>query len=175
MDIKELADKIEKKASVTITSLPIGRFFMMRTPDGSMAKIEVGEPWTVGGRDGSIVVALFQSTDDVRAYTVAGDPEPGKKPVPPMRYTISKHQPAVFAEMMALDTFIDEIADEWVLVDEEISSAERERDAVVAFLRGKNNILGTGLADEIEGEEHLEDDEVEDVVTSAPTIPASAS
>jgi hypothetical protein len=178
VNIKDVADQIEKKAGVSILSLPVGRRFMTRAPDGQMVMIKAGEPWPIGKTDGSIVISLFQSDDDVRVYTLAAESETGKEPAPPTRYTISKHQPAIFAEIMAIETFIDEIANEWVVVDEGISSAERERSAVLEFLKQRGNLPVTLLVSMLEAEDHLdkdEDDEPEGVVTSAPANPAAAA
>lgn len=183
MNIKELADQIEKKAKVNVLALPIGKRFMTRTPNGNMVVIKAGEPWPITP-DGSVVMALFQGEDDVRVYTLAaGDEKKGEaaqEPSPPTRYTISKHQPAVFAEIMSGETFIDEIANEWVMVDEGVSTAERERTAAVDFLRENANAMVAVLANKIEAGEHLEKDDEEDdegkgVVTSAPVVPSSVS
>lgn len=163
MNIKELAEKIEKKAGVDVLALPIGRRFMAKAPDGKMALYEVEKPWPIAN-DGSTIMALFQGDDDVRVYTLfLGEAtKDGPPPPPPSRYTISKHQPAIFAEIMAIETFINEIADEWSTVDEGISTAERERAAVVAYLQTNMTKSGYELATLIASEEHLEDDEEDD-------------
>jgi uncharacterized protein with PIN domain len=165
VNLKELADQIEKKASVDILTLPIGIHFMMRSPDGKMVMVRRGELWPIAN-DGSAVVALFHGEHDVRVYTIAMGTDDPTKTAPPMppptRHTISKHTPAIFAEMMTIETFINEIADEWVAVDEGISSADRERAAIVEFLRGKNNTISLSLVEEIEAEVHLEGDDEND-------------
>jgi hypothetical protein len=183
VNLKELAEKIEKKAGVEILGLPMGVKFMARTPEGSMALFKVGEPWPL--KDGSIIVAMFQSEEEIRAYTLAAG-EDGANAQPPSRHTISKHQPAIFSEVMNIDTFVDEVANEWVMVNEGVSTAERERAAVVAFLREfkdrKSNmtmfgLVGLNAADRIEAGDHLDDDEDDDdpeaVVPSAATPAAS--
>jgi hypothetical protein len=189
VNIKELAEKIEKKAGVDVLALPIGRRFMTRAPDGKMVIFEVEKPWPIpGGQqlpqpslDGSTIMALFQGDDEARVYTLfLGEaPKDGTVTPPPSRYTISKHQPAIFCEIMAIETFINEIADEWSTVDEGISTAERERAAVVAYLQENMSKSGYVLAIEIGEAKHIpddedeEDDEPEAAVTSAPTSPAS--
>jgi hypothetical protein len=178
VNIQDVANQIEKKSGVKPLTLPIGNRFMTRSPDGQMVVIKIGEPWPIGKPDGSIVFSLFQSDDEIRVYTLATTVvAPEKEPVPPTRYTISKHQPAVFAEIMALETFINEVTNEWVMVDEDASSAERERMAVVEFLRTKHaNVVAMSLADEIEGGGHLADDEDEEpevAVASVVTSPVS--
>jgi hypothetical protein len=187
VNIKELAEKIEKKAGVDVLSLPIGRRFMTRAPDGKMVIFEVEKPWPIpGGQqlpqpslDGSTIMGLFQGDDEVRVYTLfLGEaPKDGTVTPPPSRYTISKHQPAIFCEIMAIETFINEIADEWSTVDEGISTAERERAAVVGFCQANLTKSGYELAGLIANGEHIEDDEEDDeseaAVTSAPTSPAS--
>jgi hypothetical protein len=183
MNIQDLADQIEKKAKVNVLALPVGKRLMIRGADGKMLLIKAGEPWPAPP-DGSVVMALFQGEGEVRVYTLAADEESkkGEEPKrlpPPTRYTVSKHVPSIFAEIMSGETFIDEIANEWVMVDEAISTAERERAAVVGMLRAQNHVVAIGLADRIEAGEHLEkddeDDEPEGVVTSAsaPVAPAS--
>lgn len=182
MNLKDVADQIEKKAGVNVTSLPVGRRFMTRAPDGQMVLIKVGEPWPVGKLDGSLVISLFQEDDDVRVYTLAVEAEAGKEPAPPTRYTISKHAPSIFSEMMTIETFIDEIANEWVMLDEGISTGERERAAVVSHLNEvarvppwSNTMVERALnelAAQIEAGEHLEDDEEDDDVK---TVVPSAS
>lgn len=179
MNIKEVADQIEKKAGVDVLSLPVGRRFMTRAPDGQMVMIKAGEAWPIGKPDGSIVVSLFQGEDEVRVYTLAAEASAGQEPPPPTRYTISKHIPAVFAEVMAIETFINEIANEWVVVDEGVSSAERERAAVVAFLRDSTLSYGPpkGWADRIEAGEHVEvdDDEDDEPKAVVPSVSPSAA
>jgi hypothetical protein len=184
VNIKELAEKIEKKAGVDVLALPIGRRFMTRAPDGKMVIFEVEKPWPItGGQqlpqpslDGSTIMGLFQGDDEVRVYTLfLGE---SKEPPPPSRYTISKHQPAIFCEIMAIETFINEIADEWSTVDEGISTAERERAAVVAYLQENISKSGYVLAIEIGEAKHIpdddeEDDEPEGAVTSVSTAPVS--
>lgn len=180
MNIKELAEKIEKKAGVDVLALPIGRRFMTRAPDGKMVIFEVEKPWPIAN-DGSTVMALFQGDDEVRVYTLfLGEAAKDGPPVPPpSRYTISKHQPAIFSEIMAMETFINELADEWSTIDEGISTAERERAAVVEYLQANISKSGYILAIEIAEGKHLpddddeEDDEPEAAVPSAATSPAS--
>lgn len=187
MNIKEVADQIEKKAGVSILTLPVGRRFMTRAPDGTMMLIEAGSPWPIPSKaedgkmrlDGSLVIALFQGDDDVRVYTLAAEAAvgAGKEPPPPTRYTISKHQPAVFAEIMGIDTFINEIASEWVVVDEGVSSAERERAAVVEFLKQNGSLPVALLVSMIEAEDHIEHDEEDDedktvVPSDSPAAPS---
>jgi hypothetical protein len=168
VNTKEIADQIEKKAGVVAFDSPIAIRFMTRAPDGAMVMIEINKPWPIRA-DGSVVFSMFQGYDEVRVYTLAPEPPAGQALIPPARYTISKHQPAVFHEMMTLDTFMNEIANELVMVAEDVSSAEKERAAVVQFMREKNSQLYNSLAEEIEAGDHLEDDED---VEPAPVVPS---
>ena len=179
MNIKELAEKVEKKAGVNVLALPLGQKFMTRSPKGEMILFEVDKPWPVAG-DGSTIMVMFQGDDEVRVYTLFLGEAPKDRPVPaPSRYTISKHQPAIFSEIMAMETFINELADEWSTIDEGISTAERERAAVVEYLQANISKSGYILAIEIAEGKHLpddddeEDDEPEAAVPSAATSPAS--
>src|SRR5579864_3162215 len=109
MKVDELTQKIEEASGLSIDELPrMTGFSWFQNAKGEPITIVLGQPFPL--KDGTTAYAMFQNDDVVRVYTLSKSAE---KPSPPSRYTFTKTAPTYAAEVMSLDTFIDEIAEEW--------------------------------------------------------------
>lgn len=185
---QELAARIEKQAGVTITSrLMAVTWFPRRSalevqqqlalaPDQAKSllaslgptRIEAGKPCPVA--PGRTVFDMFEDADEIRIYAIGSE-------VPPALIRLSKVAPIFTLREMTLDTFVDEVAEELSEVEDEMTTAEKERDAIVEYGASLVNseALGTSglypLSDflqDIDEGKHLEsppdgdDDELEE-------------
>ena len=116
MKVDELTQKIEEASGLSVDELPRMSGFVWfasvkdNLPTPPMV-IAAGAPFPL--KDGAVVYAMFQDNEVVRVYTLSRDPT---KASPPSRYTLTKAAPTYGAEVMSLETFIDEIAEEWQMV-----------------------------------------------------------
>jgi hypothetical protein len=125
------------------------------------------------------IYEMFEDEDEIRVYGVAAQvagtakfPSEAVFPGVGMRYRISKAnpKPVYGVEDMALDTWVQLIADEWTAVDGEVNAAEiateEEREAVLAYCRTlREGYRIVDLIADLEDELHLvdtEDDEETD-------------
>lgn len=117
MKVDELTQKIEEASGLSIDELPRMSGWVWFPPFDVTGKpvhpivVSAGQEFPL--KDGAIVFAMFQDNEVVRVYTLSRDP---KKASPPSRYTLTKTAPTYGAEVMSLETFIDEIAEEWQIV-----------------------------------------------------------
>lgn len=142
--------------------------------------LEVGAPWPF--RRGMTVLAIFSDDDTHRVYAVQTLEELNGSPVvPPTRYTCRRGVDVVdfSAEVMHIDTFIDEIVDEWTLVAAGVSSAEEEKNDVVAYLEKLPDDYSVkqaaqDIAQDVhhDGEEDEEEEEPEAPVSGPQPAPA---
>lgn len=116
-DSAELWKAIQTAAGVELSEVPIlAKYLWFPTPQtGGVAPtvIEMGSEADIPVKPGYITFAMFQDDAEVRVYALAKSAKDGAgKPNPPTRLALSKHAPLIGVEIMALDVFIDEIADE---------------------------------------------------------------
>ena len=117
MKVDELTQKIEEASGLAVDELRRTSGFVWFPPFDPSGKptlpvvVAVGAPFPL--KDGAVVYAMFQDNEVVRVYTLSRDQQ---KPSPPSCYTLTKTAPTYAAEVMSLDTFIDEIAEEWQMV-----------------------------------------------------------
>ena len=112
MNTNELKDKIEEASGLSIDELPrVTGLSWFQGLTGKQVVVVTGAEFPL--LEGAVVYAMFQNDDVVRVYTLSKDQ---KKASPPSRYTFTKSAPTFVAEVMSLDTFIDEIAEEWQMV-----------------------------------------------------------
>lgn len=110
MKVEELTDKIEELSGLELDVLPrmTGFSWFPHAKTGEPITIVLGQAFPL--KEGLTAYAMFQNDDVVRVYTLSKSAD---KPSPPTRYTFTKAAPTYAAEVMSLDTFIDEIAEEW--------------------------------------------------------------
>ena len=122
MKVDELTQKIEEASGLSIDELPRMSGFVWFGSvefDATTKSVKPTPPIVVASgqefplKAGAIVYAMFQDNEVVRVYTLSRDPA---KASPPSRYTLTKAASTYGAEVMSLDTFIDEIAEEWQMV-----------------------------------------------------------
>ena len=112
MKVDELTQKIEEASGLTIDELPrMTGWSWFQGPDSKLVVVVLGQEFPL--KAGAVTYAMFQDNEVVRVYTLSRDPS---KASPPSRYTLTKSAPTYGAEVMSLDTFIDEIAEEWQIV-----------------------------------------------------------
>jgi hypothetical protein len=138
MKVDELTAKIEEVSGLELDTLPRMTGFSWFGADGKPLAIVVGQPFPINA--GSTAYVMFQNDDVVRVYTLSRSAE---KPSPPSRYTFTKTAPTFGAEVMSLDTFIDEIAEEWQEVagldDLDEIDLETDPDEVVGQVAASEN------------------------------------
>ena len=161
--------EIAERAGVEVDELPHAQALgWFPGPNGQPTLLRRGEP---GLQPNTVIVEMFQNDDAFRVYAVSNDP----KGPPPSRYTLSKTAPVYLIEAMSLETFMEEIAQEWREVAEDAETpedaAEEERETVAVWL--EKQIGQTQLAQQVRDGEHLEEDEPEEngvAVSSTPTM-----
>lgn len=174
MKIEELTERIETMAGVTVADLPVIAFYSwFFGPDGSLTVFKLGDPCMFNPN--LTVLAMFESDENVRIYGVAmGAPDPKS---PPTCYTLDKRGSTYSGASMNIERFIQEVASEWAIVDSDSTTAEKERERVVAFLRdAPPGMFANAAADAIEAGEHEDndDDDAPDS-TPAPPVPSETS
>lgn len=170
--LKEMAEEIERRAGVEISALPItSQYVWFNNPKGDPTQFKIGEECPLSG-SGAIVLGLFENDTEMRVYAV----QPGSDPTsasPPLRFSLHKTSPTFSTAQMGFDLFLDEMASEWSVVASDVTTAEKERELVVEFLRSQGPaIFAVDAADLIEAGAHEEDDEDDEEETPpAPTVP----
>lgn len=93
----------------------------------------------------SRVVAVFQSDDVIRVYSMPSappDPKPADWPTrPPTRYTLTRTAPTYVAEILTLEAMADAISDEWNAVGDANETAAGELETVLEFLAGQDKLI----------------------------------
>lgn len=103
------------------------------------------------------IVALHHDGLEIRCYEA---PNKDGVDLNPRRLTLSKTVDTIFTEIMSIHRFVELLAEELALLDDEVTSAERERASVLAYI--ENLHPGTTvrtLAEDLIKEKHLEQDE----------------
>ena len=115
---------------------------------------------------GYTIFGMFRSDDVIHVYllwTATNADNSGEdSPHPPMRYFLEPQVATYGAESMPLDVWQEEFANALVETADGMTSAEREREAVVEYIHTRPTATATELADAIEAEEHLADDDDDD-------------
>lgn len=166
MILKDVLEKIETLSGADIVSLKhMAKYVWFAGPNGAPTVFAHGEDWPMAPEKTVMILGMFQGDNDVRVYTLAV----GDSKHPPTCYTLDKRSPTMVCESMSLDTFIAEMADEWSVLDAEMSTAEKERESIVSFLQKMNgDAVLVGL---IEEGAHLEEEDEED----EPVLPGQTS
>jgi hypothetical protein len=119
----------------------------------------------------SFVAGIFHDDAVIRVYTVPRKP-PEPKPEAwtirrPTRYILSRTAPTYVSETMNLEIMATEIIDEWDQLAVDMSSAEVEREAIIAHIEGFGTeaISGPSLIEELRDEVHLEEDDEDEEET----------
>ena len=111
MNSIELAKEIEERSGVDPADMPrLAHFVWFSVMNGGPTLFTVGQPLPF--KKATVVYAMFQNDEVVRVYVLATAQEDDKA-APPSRYTFSKQAPTYSVEVMTLEVFMDEIADEW--------------------------------------------------------------
>jgi len=135
--------------------------------------IEVGQPWPL--RRGMTVVAIFSDDDVHRVYAVQTLVDlNGGSEIAPTLYTCKRGAFDYDAAGMHIDTFVDELCDEWTRIAEGMSSAESERFDVVQYLKNLPDDYSVHMAgDDILADRHHdgEDEEEGPSEPEAPSVP----
>jgi hypothetical protein len=194
LTMKDLMDEIAERAGVDILEQAIGDHAVWYPPPGRPdhpTVLAVGQPMSM--RPSRVLYFLFQDADEYRAYAGPGaTPEPGSDPEKLCCYTFSKRGPVYFVDLLPAEAFVQLVADEWVVKAEGSTTAERERERVVAHLGALVAELeqGTpshdqtiaaralrGALTDIENEDHLDEGEEPETEpeTPAPPDPAAAT
>lgn len=123
---------IEKMADVKLGDVPIlTKFLWFPTPQtaGKTPTIFEMGPDDIPLKPGYLHFAMFQDSEEVRIYGIAREikDEEGR-PNPPLRLTLSKHAPLCGVEIMALPIFVNEVADELIMLDEDEEEEEEDDD-----------------------------------------------
>lgn len=157
----------------TLSEVPVGIRFRWFPIAGSkdFSVFEVGKPLPVN-RD-LIAFALFQNESEARVYCCS---VPNENPSPPHRITLSKTSPVMFIEMLALDTFIDQVSSELQDQAESISAAAGDAAMLAEAIQknldtGDREVLVAALKD-YEADESDESDELEETEPEAPEVEA---
>lgn len=116
MNSIELEEKIEERSGVDFDVPKLAHFVWFQGPNGVPTVFTVGQPLPF--KAGAVVYAMFRSDDVVNVYALGSSPKAEDKtpPMPPSRYTFSCSAPTYTVEVMTLDVFIDEIADEYQML-----------------------------------------------------------
>jgi hypothetical protein len=185
---KDIAERIEKKSGVSVTvRLQRASWFPRRSSmevapllasaseaDRKELLASLNPTVMVPGKDCPLsparkVFEIFEDGSEFRVYTLSAE-------LPPARYRLSKEAPIYSLAEMTMDTFINEIADEWSVVEAGMSTAEAERAAILEY--GENVEDGYPLAEflsDIREEVHLqEDDDEEEPELPPQEAPAAA-
>ena len=130
----------------------------------------VGGAWPF--LQGMTIVAIFSDDEMHRVYAVSTlEDLSGAGSVPPTRYTCRRGIYDYSAEIMHIDTFIDEIVNEWTDVAAGMSSAEDERRDAVEYLRSlPDDYSVKQAATDIEQDVHHDGEDEEE---GAETVPES--
>jgi hypothetical protein len=129
MNSIELAKEIEERSGVIAADMPrLAHFVWFSGPNGQPTVMTGGQPLPF--KANSLVYAMFQNDEVVRAYVLGAASM--DQSAPPSRYTFSKQAPTYSVEVMTLEVFMDEIADEWQAaagLDDEDDEDEVDDDA----------------------------------------------
>lgn len=150
-DVAELWKAVEASAGVSLGDVPIlTKYLWFPTPQSGgtlptiieMGSSDGAEPAEIPVKPGFIVFGMFQDTDEIRVYALAkATKDANGRPNPPHRLSLSKHAPIIGVEIMALEVFIDEVANELreasSSTSDEIAALEAENDALKAALDPK--------------------------------------
>lgn len=160
------------------TTRPVGSLVSWFGPNGAPSFWKPREP--VPFDKGSVIIAIFQSDDVVRVYTLpAKTPEP--KPADwverrPLRYTLTRVAPTYVTEEMDLQMMADELIDEHVQVVTGMNSADAELERVIEMVElmdpvpgGANVIDRAELLEALEARDHREFDPDEEDEPSPPS------
>lgn len=197
----ELAAAIEEEAGLDVAALPkIGRlvWHARRTPmevsllfpivpeDGRKELLDSMNPtdWRVNGpvpfNAGMVVFAIFEDADEARVYALPAAEADAKSLGPPTLYKLSKlsQVPLFSQQSLSLEAFKEAVANEWLAVEEDFTTAEKERDAVLEYLESlpANYSVKQAVLD-IQDEKHLDsvdDDEDETQQNGQNAVLASA-
>lgn len=176
--------------AVEIGDLPQPQKAVWFPPPGFAAPTTIDLAKDVPFDPNSVVIGIFHDEDEIRIYSLgkaAPTPAPaGWKPSLPTRYVLTRTAPTYVSEAMSMDTMAEEMIDEWNRVASAISSAEVEREAVIAWLAGFGDEAlpqAPSLIQELRDEVHLQDDDddldepddTEADPTAAPAVPVVAS
>jgi hypothetical protein len=127
-----------------------------------------------------VVFAIFQTEDVIKVYACSLS-VPGKVPAPPHRLTLTKAAPTMVIEVIALDTFIEQVAGDLqeigggVDVDNALILAEAIREALAApDTNTAADILQKALKEydeDVDETDEPEDDEEEKPEEETPPAP----
>jgi hypothetical protein len=137
--------------------------------------LQVGGAWPL--RAGMTIVAIFSDDDVHRVYAVQTLEELNGGPsIPPTRYNCKRGVFDYDADVMHIDTFIDEIVNEWVGVEAGVSSAQQEQEIVVDYLRSLPPDYSVHqAATDIEQDVHHDGEEEEDEPEAPQSGPVPAT
>lgn len=183
---QELANLINEEAGLDVKKLPLTTMFVWHAqntpnyvalmysadlPDEEKQRLiksakptvfYIDAPVPLPGTNGLNVYALFENEEEMRVYAVpvVGDA------YPPRLYRLSKNSVCAICSEQRMDweAFVQLVAEEWTLVDSEMTAAEaaasNERDATVLYLKylkEKGNPLSLDeMVQAIENEAHLD-------------------
>jgi hypothetical protein len=106
-----------------------------------------------------IVVALYHDAMEIRCYEAPGKDAEG---LYPRRLTLTKTVETIFTETMSIRRFAELLAEELALLDDEVTSAERERASVLAYIETCHpGTTVRTLAQDLIEEKHLEEEDEE--------------
>lgn len=122
---KDIADAIEKKSGVVLTSRLI-RVSWFPTRAVTPTVFQAGQRSPVGDEHPRDIFEIFEDADEIRVYTVSSS-------APTALVCLSKHAPIFTLREMTVGAFVDYIANEWSIVEDGQDTAEKERDAVLDY------------------------------------------
>jgi hypothetical protein len=141
MNSIKLAKEIEERSGVDPADMPrLAHFVWFSVMNGGPTLFTVGQPLPF--KKATVVYAMFQNDEVVRVYVLATAQEDDKSAAPPSRYTFSKQAPTYSVEVMTLEVFMDEIADEWQAAaglndDDDDDESEIDADEMPETVNGK--------------------------------------
>lgn len=190
--VQEIANLIEQKSLVDVASLPrkmrvvwfpkmnaqeVALLYPLADSDAKRQEMISSVYPTIWLREGPVpfnadmlIFEMFEDDAEYRIYAAPkadAKPRPGPTgrtmPVAPQVYRLSKHSSLLSQDALSYDMFISLIAEEWAMVDEGISTIDRECAMIVQHIeaQGPEYTMAKLLEDLREGV-HREDDEEED-------------
>lgn len=188
LTMKDLLDGIAERSGVDFLEQAIGDhavWFPPPTDKSTPTVLAIGQPMPM--RATLTLYFLFQDEGEIRAYAGPGaKAEPGAEPEKLRCYTFSKRAPVYFVDLLPAEAFVQLVADECLVKAEGSTTAERERELVVAHIGAMVTELEKqdrearpdavsalqSLLTDLENEDHLGEEEAPD---PAPDPPAPAT
>lgn len=142
--------EVADRAGVDQEKLPRGRTFWWFGEQGPKV-FDLRKPSPLNA--GMTVAEMFQDDRSCRVYELPNSGPTEQERANPdtlrvaRRLTLSKSDPTLFVEVMSLETFIQQLADEWLALAEGCTTREKERDRAVEYLEGEMGGLDELLVD----------------------------